>query len=86
MSPKLDLCGKGVLWIIFNILGGRYSSGEKQTKLAVVVLDFKKTYDRVDWIFLEGTMHYLGFNTTWIKGVSCLYRNALSQVFLAGGV
>ena len=31
-------------------------------------------------------MHHLGFNTTWSKGVSGLYRNAHSHVLLAGGV
>ena len=30
-------------------------------------------------------MHYLGFNIAWINGVSCLYRNAHSQVLLVGG-
>ena len=33
---------------------------------------------------LEGTMHHLSFNMAWIKGVSCLYRNAHSLVLLAG--
>ena len=59
---------------------------KNKQNLVVLLLDFEKAYDRVDWNFLEGTMHHLGFNTAWIKGVSCLYRNAHSQVLLAGGV
>ena len=59
---------------------------KKETKLGSIVVGFEKAYDRVDWKILEGSMHRLGFTTTWIKGVSCLYRNAYSQVLLAGGI
>ena len=59
---------------------------KNKQNLATLLLDFEKAYDRVEWNFLEGSMHHLGFNTTWIKGVSCLYRNAHSQVLLAGSV
>ena len=45
---------------------------KKKQNLVVLLLDFEKAYDRVQWIFLEGTIHHLGFNTTWIKGVPCL--------------
>ena len=46
---------------------------KNKTNLVVLLLDFEKAYDMVDWNFLEGTMHRLDFNTTWIKGVSCHY-------------
>ena len=59
---------------------------KKKQNLAVLLLDFEKAYDRVDWNFLEGSMHRLGFKATWIKGVSSLYRNAYSQVLMAGGI
>ena len=29
--------------------------------LAILLLDFEKTYHRVDWSFLEGTMQKMGF-------------------------
>ena len=29
--------------------------------LAILLLDFEKAYDRVDWGFLEGTMLQMGF-------------------------
>lgn len=38
--------------------------------LAVLPLDFEKTYDRVDWDFLEGTLAKLGFALRWVRGVS----------------
>ena len=32
--------------------------------MAILLLDFEKAYDRVDWSFLEGTMLKFGFNRT----------------------
>ena len=59
---------------------------KQNQKLAVLLLDFEKAYDRVDWNFLEGTMLCLGFDKSWIFGISALYRNAYSRVILAGDV
>ena len=53
--------------------------------LTVMLLDFEKAYDRVDWSFLEGTMAKMGFAENWIKGISSLYKSATSKVLLAGG-
>ena len=52
--------------------------------LAVILLDFEKAYDRVDWMFLEGTLQRFGFSENWIKGMAALYRMAHSRVMLAG--
>lgn len=32
-------------------------------------LDISKTYDRVDWVFLETIMNRLGFGEEWMKGM-----------------
>ena len=53
-------------------------------ELAILLLDFEKAYDRVDWTFLEAAMLRMGFPPVWIRGVSALYRTAHSQVLLAG--
>ena len=53
--------------------------------LAILLLDFEKAYDRVDWGFLEGTMLRMGFPAPWVRGVSALYTSAHSQVLMAGG-
>ena len=52
--------------------------------LAILLLDFEKAYDRVDWNFLQGTLQRLGFEDSWINGVSALYSSASSRVLLAG--
>ena len=53
-------------------------------RLAVLLLDFEKAYDRVDWDFLEGTLARLGFPDDWIRGISGLYRSAISVVTIGG--
>ena len=45
--------------------------------LAILLLDFEKAYDRVDWGFLEGTMLRMGFPAPWVR--------EHSQVLMAGG-
>ena len=57
----------------------------RQEDLAILLLDFEKAYDRVDWDFLEGTLSRFGFENKWIRGVTGLYCSATSQVLLAGG-
>ena len=52
--------------------------------MAVLLLDFKKAYDRVDWGFLEETMLCMGFPTTWIREVAAMYKITHSHVLLAG--
>ena len=57
----------------------------RREPLAVLLLDFEKAYDRVDWAFLEDTMICMGFPIEWIRGVASLYRSTHSQVLVAGG-
>ncbi|MCO5582904.1 hypothetical protein L7F22_036806 [Adiantum nelumboides] len=54
--------------------------------LSILLLDFEKAYDRVDWGFLEGTLLRLGFEAGWIRGVTALYSSAHSQVMMAIGL
>ena len=54
--------------------------------LAVLLLDFEKAYDRVDWSFLEGTLERLGFPVGWIQGISALYRTASNRVIIGGRI
>ena len=44
--------------------------------LVVLLLDFKKAYDRVNWSFLQATMLWMGFLDSWIRGVASMYRLA----------
>ncbi len=57
---------------------------KRKENMAVLLLDFEKAYDRVEWEFLHGTLLRFGFEESWIKGVAALYSSATSKVLLAG--
>ena len=48
--------------------------------LAILLPDFEKAYDRVDWDFLEEVMHTMGFSQCFITGIPALYRSATSAI------
>ena len=50
--------------------------------LVILLLDFEKAYDPIDWEFFVAKM---GFSQKWIKGVSSLCSCATSKVMIAGG-
>ena len=58
---------------------------QNKQQMAVLLLDFEKAYDKVEWDFLEAVLSRLGFPNAWINGVSALYRQASSSVLFAGG-
>ena len=45
-----------------------------------VLLDF----DKVNWLFLEGTLLRLGFPEAWIRGIASLYGSASSRLIIGG--
>ncbi|MCO5556877.1 hypothetical protein L7F22_010431 [Adiantum nelumboides] len=54
------------------------------TPLAILLLDFEKAYDRVDWGFLDGSLDMMSFPLAWIRGISALYMSASSSVTIGG--
>ncbi|MCO5590451.1 hypothetical protein L7F22_044421 [Adiantum nelumboides] len=52
----------------------------------IMLFDFEKAYDKVDWGFLEGTLSRMEFLDTWIRGISALYRSASAEVTIGGQV
>jgi hypothetical protein len=56
----------------------------KWQDLAILLVDFEKAYDRVDWGFLEGMLLCFGFSDKWVKGIAALYSSMTSWVLLAG--
>ena len=57
---------------------------ENNQELSMLLLDFEKAYDRVNWIFLKHTMTRMGFHPTWIKQVMSLNENAAAAVIVNG--
>ena len=48
---------------------------ESAQPMVMLLLDFEKTYDKVEWGFLEGRMDVLGFGPTWIRWIRSLYAD-----------
>jgi len=53
---------------------------ESLQPMVMLLLDFVKAYDRVEWSFLEGTMAKMGFNKQWIKWIRALYMDSWCTV------
>ena len=47
-------------------------AAKSNQKLAIVMLDFEKAYDRVYWEFLQGVLDRFGFSKEWIRGISSM--------------
>lgn len=55
---------------------------ETNQNLSMLLLDFKKAYDRVSWTFLRKTMEKMGFHETWVKQVMSLNINATTSIIV----
>jgi hypothetical protein len=40
---------------------------ESDQDLVLLLVDFEKTYDKVNWMFLQESMRKLGFSDQWIN-------------------
>ena len=59
---------------------------ENQQELTMLLLDFEKAYDRVNWTYLREVMAKMGFHTTWINQVMSLNENAAASVIVNGEI
>jgi hypothetical protein len=57
---------------------------ESNQDLALLLLDFEKAFNRIEWSFLFEALAKLGFCPKWIRWVSSLYSSASSTIKLNG--
>ncbi len=57
---------------------------ESNQDLVLLLLDFDKTFDRIEWDFLFTALHKLGFNDTWVRWTRTLYHSASSTIKVNG--
>lgn len=50
----------------------------------MLLLDFEKAYDRVNWTFLKQAMSRMGFDPTWINQAMSLNENASASIIVNG--
>ena len=65
---------RSILDIILTFLEATEWAQHSGQHLAILLLDFEKAYDSVDWLFLEGTLFQLGFPKVWIRVIVALYQ------------
>jgi hypothetical protein len=57
---------------------------ESNQDLILLLLDFEKAFDRIEWGFLFTALVKLGFDATWIRWVRSLYQAASSAIKVNG--
>jgi len=73
--------------ILDNVFMAQESLGwaeESNQDLVLLLLDFEKTFDRIEWGFLFKALDKLGCSPTWISWVASLYREATSAIKVNG--
>ena len=63
---------------------GKQLQFHNKEDLTILLLDFEKAYDRVDWSFFRGTMEKLGFPSQWLTVVATLYNSGTGRVLVVG--
>ncbi len=57
---------------------------ESDQDLVLLLLDFEKAFDRIEWGFLFKALDKLGFSPTWVSWVASLYWEATSAIKVNG--
>jgi len=57
---------------------------ESEQDLVLLLLDFEKAFDKIEWGFLFSALAKLGFSETWIRWVKTLYLEASSAIKVNG--
>ncbi|MCO5591744.1 hypothetical protein L7F22_045736 [Adiantum nelumboides] len=68
------------------LLSMRRLSGQSEQPTIIMLLNFEKAYDKVDWVLLEGTLSKMDFPQPCILGIFALYRSATAAVTIGGHV
>lgn len=55
---------------------------ESKQDMILLMIDFGKAYNRVNWMFLKEAMRKLGFCEEWIVRTATFYEGAKSTVLI----
>ncbi len=59
---------------------------ESNQDLVLLLLDFEKAFDRIEWNFLFFALEKLRFDNTWIRWVSFLYKEVTLTIKMNGAL
>jgi mannosylglycoprotein endo-beta-mannosidase len=76
--------GLSILDNVFMAQEGLGWAEESNQDLVLLLLDFEKAFDKIEWGFLFRALEQLGFSQTWVHWVTSLYREATSAIKVNG--
>jgi hypothetical protein len=76
--------GRSILDNVFMAQEALGWAEESNQDLVLLLLDFEKAFDRIEWNFLFTALEKLGFKDIWIRWVSSLYKEATSAIKMNG--
>jgi len=76
--------GRSILDNIFMAQEALGWAEESEQDLVLLLLDFEKAFDRIEWGFLFTALAKLGFSGTWVRWVESLYQAASSAIKVNG--
>jgi mannosylglycoprotein endo-beta-mannosidase len=76
--------GRSILDNIFMAQEALGWAEESEQDLVLLLLDFEKAFDRIEWGFLFTALAKLGFSGTWVRWVGSLYQVASSAIKVNG--
>jgi hypothetical protein len=76
--------GRNILDNVFMAQEGLNWAEESNQDLVLLLLDFEKAFDRIEWGFLFKALERLGFSQTWVHWVTSLYLDVTSAINLNG--
>jgi hypothetical protein len=57
---------------------------ETKQDLVILMIDFEKAYDQVNWSFMKKAMKKMGFSSKWINWTAIFYQGAQTQILVNG--
>jgi mannosylglycoprotein endo-beta-mannosidase len=76
--------GRSILDNVFIAQDSLDWAVESDQELVLLLLDFEKAFDRIEWNFLFTALSKLGFNNTWVRWVRTLYLHATFTIRING--
>jgi len=76
--------GRSILDNVFMAQEALEWAEENNQDLVLLLLDFEKAFDRIEWDFLFKTLKTLGFSDVWVRWVKLLYKSASSAIKVNG--
>ncbi len=78
--------GKSILYNAFIAQETLEWAEESDQDLVLLLLDFEKAFDKIEWGFLFTALAKLGFNNTWVNWVRSFYHEATSAMKVNGAI